>query len=61
MKEYYMLLGLNQKKVKIMNVKENNGIIEVSIEKKIIKYVVQNVINLLQMCMGRISQYGANI
>lgn len=34
MKEYYMLLGLNQKEVKIMNVKENNGIIEVSIENK---------------------------
>ena len=29
-----MLLGLNQKEVKIMNVKENNGIIEVSIQNK---------------------------
>ena len=28
MKEYYMLLGLKQKEVKIMDVKENNGIIE---------------------------------
>ena len=34
MKEYYMLLGLNQKEVKIMDVEENNGIIEVSIENK---------------------------
>lgn len=34
MKEYYMLLGLNQKEVKIMDVKENNGIIEVSVENK---------------------------
>ena len=34
MKEYYMLLGLNQKEVKIIDVKENNGIIEVSIENK---------------------------
>ncbi len=31
MKEYYMLLRLNQKEVKIINVEENNGIIEVSI------------------------------
>ena len=28
MKEYYMLLGLKQKEVKIMDVKENNGITE---------------------------------
>ena len=28
---------------------------------KIKKYDVQNVIGLLQVCMGRISQYGANI
>ena len=34
MKEYYMLLGLNHKEVKIMDVEENNGIIEVSIENK---------------------------
>ena len=34
MKEYYMLLYLNQKEVKIMDVEENNGIIEVSIENK---------------------------
>ena len=34
MKEYYMLLGLNQEEVKIMDVKENNGIIEASIENK---------------------------
>lgn len=34
MKEYYMLLGLNQKEVKIMDVEENNGIIEVSIKNK---------------------------
>jgi len=34
MKEYYMLLGLKQKEVKIMDVKENNGIIEVGIENK---------------------------
>ena len=34
MKEYYMLLGLNQKEVKIIDVKENKGIIEVSIENK---------------------------
>lgn len=34
MKEYYMLLGLNQKKVKIKDVDENNEIIEVSIENK---------------------------
>ena len=34
MKEYYMLLRLNQKEVKIINVEENNGIIEVSIENK---------------------------
>lgn len=34
MKEYYMLLGLNQKEVKIMDVEENNGIIVVSIENK---------------------------
>ena len=34
MKEYYMLLGLNQKEVKIIYVKENNGTIEVSIENK---------------------------
>ena len=34
MKEYYMLLGLNQKEVKIIDVEENNGIIEVSIENK---------------------------
>ena len=34
MKEYYMLLGLNQKEVKIIDVKENSGIIEVSIENK---------------------------
>lgn len=29
-----MLLGLNKKEVKIMDVEENNGIIEVSIENK---------------------------
>lgn len=34
MKEYYMLLGLNQKEAKIKDVEENNGIIEVSIENK---------------------------
>ena len=34
MKEYYMLLGLNQKEVKIIDVKENSGIIDVSIENK---------------------------
>jgi|GEM_PF-3339409 hypothetical protein len=34
MKEYYMLLSLNQKEVKIIDVKGNNGIIEVSIENK---------------------------
>ena len=34
MKEYYLLLGLNQKEVKIIDVKENNRIIEVSIENK---------------------------
>ena len=34
MKEYYMLLGLNQKEVKIIDVEENNGIIEISIENK---------------------------
>lgn len=34
MKEYYLLLGLNLKEVKIIDVKENNRIIEVSIENK---------------------------
>ena len=34
MKEYYILLDLNQKEVKIIDVKENNGIIELSIENK---------------------------
>lgn len=34
MKEYYMLLRLNQKEVKIISVEENNGIIDVSIENK---------------------------
>lgn len=34
MKEYYMLLGLNKKKVKIIDVVENNEIIDVSIENK---------------------------
>ena len=61
MKEYYMLLGLKQKEVKIMDVKENNGIIEVGIENIGKKYVVQNVIDLLQVFMEGISQYGANI
>lgn len=34
MKGYYMLLGLNQKEIKIIDVKEKDGIIEVSIENK---------------------------
>lgn len=34
MKEYYILLDLKQKEVKIIDVKENNGIIELSIENK---------------------------
>ena len=34
MKEYYMLLGLNQKEIKIIDVKEKDGIIEVSIENR---------------------------
>ena len=34
MKEYYMLLGLNQKEVKIIDVEENNEIIEVIIQNK---------------------------
>lgn len=34
MKEYYMLLGLNQKEIKIIDVKEKDGIIEVSISNK---------------------------
>ena len=31
MKEYYMLLGLNSKKVKITKVEDVNGIIEVNV------------------------------
>ena len=61
MKEYYMLLGLNQKGVKIMDVEENNGIIEVGIENKGKKVRCPNLISLLQVCMEGISQYGANI
>lgn len=34
MKEYYKLLGLNQKEIKIIDVKEKDGIIEVSISNK---------------------------
>lgn len=52
MKGYYMLLGLNQKEIKIIDVKEKDGIIEVSIENK--KNDVRNVINLLRTRMGKI-------
>ena len=42
MKDYYLLIGLNQKEVKILNIDENaKGIIEVEIEnknKKVRKY-----------------------
>lgn len=34
MKEYYILLGLNQKKVKIIDIDEINGIIEVTVENR---------------------------
>ena len=35
MNDYYLLIGLNRKEVKIINIKENNcGIIEVEIENK---------------------------
>ena len=35
MKDYYLLIGLNKKKVKINNIEQkNNGLIEVSIENK---------------------------
>ena len=35
-----MLLGLNQKEVKIMDVEENNGIIEVTIENKKVQCMI---------------------
>lgn len=35
MKDYYLLIGLNSKEVKIVNVNQNNnGLIEVTIENK---------------------------
>ena len=38
MKDYYLLIGLNSKEVKIVNVNQNNnGLIEVTIENKKIK------------------------
>lgn len=35
MKDYYLLIGLNSKEIKIVNVNQNgNGLIEVTIENK---------------------------
>ena len=35
MKDYYLLIGLNRKEIKIVNVNQNgNGLIEVTIENK---------------------------
>ena len=57
MKEYYLLLGLNQKEVKIIDVKGNNGIIEVSIENKDRKVRCPKCDKLLQVCIEGISRY----
>ena len=52
MKDYYLLVGLNSKEIKILGVNQNNdGLIEVAIESKKIKWGVQYVINLRVLCM----------
>ena len=47
MKDYYLLIGLNSKEVKIVNLNQNNnGLIEVTIENKKVRCPVCNI-NLL--------------
>ena len=47
MKDYYLLVGLNSKEVKITKVNQNEkGVLEIKIENKNKKVDVLNVINL---------------